>query len=77
MEEELEIITIGSKDYAVIDEIENYVFLSNIDNELDVMVRKSIKEKDKEKLVALDTEEEFNKAMILFTKKNKDLLKEE
>ena len=52
-------------DYAVLDEINNYVYLANVSDPKDICIRKDIGEE----LVGLDNEEEFNKALRLFQTK--------
>ncbi len=71
---EVEIVKLGNDEYIIIDEIEKdgnkYVFLSKEDDEKDLAIRKV----QGDYLVGLDDEEEFDKAMILFADKHKDLL---
>lgn len=52
-------------DYAVLDEIDNYVFLANVNDPKDVCIRKDVGPD----LVGLDDEAEFNKALKLFQTK--------
>ena len=63
MEKELEVITIDNKDYAILKEKEyndtTYIFLSNVANQDDIMIRKS-SEEDKDLFVPLENEKEFN-----------------
>lgn len=70
--EELEILTIEDKDYAVIERINNnnntYVYVTNVDDETDFFVRKE----QNDTLLALDNEEELNKALELFAKKHEN-----
>ena len=60
--------------YMVLDEIDNrdvtYVYLSNIEDEEDFCIRKVDNSKNSELLVGLDSDEEFDKALVLYTKKN-------
>ena len=76
MEEEIEVVTLeNGLDYMVIDEIPNgsvtYVYLANVDDEKDTCIRK-VTEVDGEDIInGLDSEDEFNKALLLFTKKHK------
>lgn len=62
-------------EYMVIDEIVNanttYYYLANIDDEEDFCVRKINKDKNDQLLVGLDSDAEFDRAMLLFMKKNK------
>lgn len=66
--------------YAVIEEIESkdtrYVFLSNIDDNEDFCIRKVIKEDNEEILVGLDNDEEFDLALMLFSKNHKEELEQ-
>ena len=59
MEKELEVITIDNKDYAILKETEyndtTYIFLSNVANQDDIMIRKS-SEEDKDLFVPLYNE---------------------
>ena len=63
-------------EYMVIDEIDNatttYYYLVNIDDEKDFCIRKVEKGNDKQLLVGLDTKQEYDRAILLFSKKNKD-----
>ena len=71
MEKELEVITIDNKDYAILKEKEyndtTYIFLSNVANQDDIMIRKS-SEEDKDLFVPLENEKEFNIAYLLLFK---------
>lgn len=62
-------------EYWVMDEIDNatttYYYLCNIDDEEDFCVRKIEKEKDDQLLVGLDSDAEFDRAMLMLAKKNK------
>ncbi len=64
-------------DYVIMDEIENngitYVYLSNIDDEKDFCIRKLDNTNlDIEMLVGLDSDIEFDKALLIYTKKHKN-----
>lgn len=69
------VFNLDGKNYLVIDTIKEndakYVYLSNEEDVNDILVQKEIKEEDKTYLVNLETEEEYNKAMLLFEEKNK------
>ena len=71
--EELEILTIDEKDYAVIDRIEstddNYIYLANIEDENDFFIRK---ESQDGTLLCLNDDEEINNALNLFAKKHEE-----
>ena len=59
---ELEVMTIDEKDYLILKEVfdhqTSYVFLSNMIDPEDMMIRKSSKS-DKDLYVPLDSEEEY------------------
>lgn len=73
--QEIEVINIGNKKYAIMNEaVENdttYIALSNIDNPEDVMLRKS-SGKDKDNYIPLDDEDEFFLANLLLFKGKKN-----
>ena len=80
MEKEYSVITLEDGiDYIIIDEIflENnrFVYLSNINNKNDFCIRKIIIKEGKEILNGLKDDSEFDTAMLLFSKKHKDFLK--
>lgn len=68
---ELEVITIGKKDYCIIREVDedsnHYVFLSNVVNPADIMIRKSTIE-DPDYYVPLENEDEYYLANLLLFK---------
>ena len=47
-----------------------YSFLSNLDDVDDFCIKKVIKKNDRELVIGLDNEIEFNKALALFTKEH-------
>lgn len=61
-------------EYMVMDEIDEgkntYVYLSNVEDPEDFCIRKVDNEVNEELLVGLDSNEEFDKALMLFTNKN-------
>ena len=63
MDKELEIMTVDGVDYAILKEVKNvgttYVFLSNVANSEDMMIRKSVNDED---YVPLDGDKEFELA---------------
>lgn len=68
MDKEIEVKVYKLEDgleYAVLDEINNYVYLSNLENPEDVCIRKDLGTE----LVGLDDEAEFNNALSLFKEK--------
>ena len=60
MDKELEIMTVDGVDYAILKEVKNvgttYVFLSNVANSEDMMIRKSVNDED---YVPLDGDKEL------------------
>lgn len=73
--QEVEIINIGNKKYAIINEVKEkdttYIALSNIDDPEDIMIRKSSKE-DKDEYIPLEDEDEFFLANLLLFKGTKN-----
>lgn len=71
---EVDIYTFDNKNYVLLDRIENYLFLSNEKNDYDMMIRKVENEdEDEETLLPLESDEEFEKALLLLvTKKLKE-----
>lgn len=72
---DLEIIILEDNiEYVVIDKIISddvtYVYLTNKDDEKDFCIRKIIKENGKDMLSGLNSEAEYDKALLLFTKKH-------
>ena len=65
----LEIMTIDNNDYIIMKEVKEentiYVFLSNVNNPEDVMIRKST---DNENYIPLENEEEYKLATLLLFK---------
>ncbi|MBQ4030327.1 MAG: hypothetical protein II625_01120 [Bacilli bacterium] len=77
---EYEFVTLeDGLEYAILDEIEidgiKYLYLSNEDDGQKFKVRKSSMAGNIEMLVGLDSDEEFDKAMLYFTKKHGNDLK--
>lgn len=69
---EVDIYTFDNKNYVLLDRIENYLFLSNEKNDHDMMIRK-VDADDEETLLPLESDEEFEKALLLLvTKKLKE-----
>ena len=65
---EVDTIEIDGTKYDVIGRIDNYVYLSNPDDPKDFMIKKET-EKDGEKYLSpIETREEFDKALALFSK---------
>lgn len=61
-------------EYMVLDEIDSetntYVYLSNIEDPEDFCIRKVENDKNEGLLVGLDSNEEFDKALLLYSEKN-------
>ena len=68
MKKELEVITLGDKDYYILNEVKRngvtYIYLSNVLDRDDTLIRKSSKD-DEELFIPLETEEEFELACLL------------
>ena len=56
-------------EYIITDKINNYIYLSNINDLKDFCIRKEIIKNDEEYIVGLENEEEYYKALALFEKK--------
>ncbi len=72
MEDKIEVTCFtleNEKDYMLIDKIDKYMYLSNVDDEEDFCVRIDAGEY----LEGLKDDQEFDKAMKLFYEKNKDI----
>ena len=68
MEKELEIITLGNTDYYILSEVKfngvTYIYLGNVLDKDDTLIRKSSKE-DEELYIPLESQEEFELACLL------------
>lgn len=72
---DVEVVTLeNDKDYIVVDKISDYVYLVNETEPDDFCIRKIEIEGDEEYFVGLDNEIEFDKALLEFSKKHKNLL---
>lgn len=71
MEKELEVITIDDKDYVIIEEVDHendkYLYLSNVIDEEDTLIRK-INKDDNKTVLPLKDENEFELACNLLFK---------
>lgn len=60
-------------EYTEVDKIEynnnTYIFLSNLENPENFCIRKLIKENNEEYIVGIDSKEEFDNVLNLFTQK--------
>lgn len=70
---EVDVYTFDDKSYILLDRIEDYLFLSNEKDDHDMMIRK-VDADDEETLLPLESDEEFEKALLLLVSKK---LKEE
>ena len=66
--EEVTIFSFDDKDYMLLDQIRDYVYLSNVDDRRDMMIRK-VDPNDDEVLLPIKDDEEFEKALLLLTQK--------
>ncbi|HIR49292.1 MAG TPA: hypothetical protein IAB35_04860 [Candidatus Faecimonas gallistercoris] len=66
--EEVEVYTFDNQDYIVIDKINEYLYLSNEKDSHDMMIRK-VDSNDDTLLLPLDSDEEFENALLLLTRK--------
>ena len=66
--EEVEVYTFDNQDYVVIDKINEYLYLSNEKDSHDMMIRK-VDSNDDTLLLPLDSDEEFENALLLLTRK--------
>ena len=70
MNKDVEVVTIGNDDYAIINEIPYkdtvYLFLSNINNEDDAIIQKL--DKDMDTIIPLDSDYEYDLACNIFFK---------
>lgn len=70
---ECNVITINNIEYTEIDKINynnnTYIFLANIDNPSDYMIRKLTIKNNEEYLSALSSEEEFKELLNIFKNK--------
>lgn len=72
---EIEVVTLeNNKDYMIIDTIDDYVYLAEKNDPEAFCIRKIEKEGDDEYFVGLNSDAEFDKALLEFTKKHKDML---
>ena len=70
---ELEAVTFNNIDYAILDEIDNFIYTVNVNNANDIKIFKTKIEEDNEILEEL-SEEEQSVALVKFYEKHKDLL---
>jgi len=73
-EKECNVITLEDNiEYTEVDKIEynnnTYVFLSDLENPENFCIRKLLKENDEEYIIGLDSKEEFDTILNLFTQK--------
>lgn len=70
---ELEAVTFNDIDYAILDEIDNFIYTVNVNNANDIKIFKTKIEEDNEILEEL-LEEEQSVALVKFYEKHKDLV---
>lgn len=70
---ELEAVTFNDVDYAILDEIDNFIYTVNVNNANDIKIFKTKIEEDNEILEEL-SEEEQSVALVKFYEKHKDLV---
>ena len=73
-EKKFNVITLEDNiEYTEIDKIEYnnniYVFLSNLENPEDFCIRKLINKNNEEYIIGLESQQEFDEVLSLFTKK--------
>lgn len=69
----LEAVTFNDIDYAILDEIDNFIYTVNVNNANDIKIFKTKIEEDNEILEEL-SEEEQSVALVKFYEKHKDLV---
>lgn len=70
---ELEAVTFNNIDYAILDEIDNFIYTVNVNNANDIKIFKTKIEEDNEILEEL-SEEDQSVALVKFYEKHKDLV---
>ena len=70
---ELEAVTFNDIDYAILDEIDNFIYTVNVNNANDIKIFQTKIEEDNEILEEL-SEEEQSVALVKFYEKHKDLV---
>ena len=65
---DLEVVTLeDNKEYYILREIANYLYLVNTQDDKDITIRKNVNKDGKNYVQKLDSEEELQKALELFT----------
>ena len=76
MEKELELITLGDKEYYILNEVKRngttYIYLSNVVDSDDTLIRKSSNE-DETMYIPLESEEDVELACLLLFRNKKDV----
>lgn len=67
---EVKVIDIGDEKYFFVDEIENYYFWANVNNNSDFVI---FKEKD-DNFILINSKDEIDSALILFYNHHQDLI---
>ncbi len=64
---DVEVVTLeDNKEYYVLREVENYLYLVNTADENDITIRKNVKKDGKDFVQKLDNEDELKKALEVF-----------
>ena len=72
---EMDFVTLeDDTNYIIIDKIDNYVYLTKEEEKDFFAIRKVEFENEDEYFCGLDSDEEFDKALALFTNKYKDII---
>lgn len=72
-----EIIKIANKEYYILDEISNYVYLANLSDDNDLCIRKNAVINDKAMLVSLSDKAEVDNALKIFADAHPELKEEQ
>lgn len=70
--EEVEVYSFDDKDYVLVTKIDSYLYLSNEKDPRDMMIRKEDAD-DPELLLPLEDDEEFEKALLLLTRRKLEM----
>ena len=64
---DVEVVTLeDNKEYYIVREVDNYLYLVNTADENDITIRKNVKKDGKDLVQKLDSEDELKKALELF-----------
>lgn len=65
---DVDTIIIDDTKYMLVSKIDGYVYLANVENPKDFIIQKEIAKDNEKYLMPIETREEFDKALELFTK---------